>query len=576
MHSDEQSRPADEIANTGARRRHRCAIYTRKSSEEGLEQSFNALDAQREACTAFIESQKHEGWMAVQDRYNDGGLSGGSMHRPALQQLLEDIRSRRIDIVVVYKVDRLTRSLADFAKLTELFDAYEVSFVSVTQAFNTSTSMGRLTLNVLLSFAQFEREVAGERIRDKIALSKQRGMWMGGLPPLGYDGVDRQLVINEKEARKVRLIYASYLESGSIAALKRSLDQQGIVSKRRYFKNGKQSGGKPISRGALYQILRNRTYRGEIAHRGKVHPGNHEAIVDAETWDRVQILLESQCGRKRGSGSSQSQSALLNGLVHDDHGHRLTPTHANKNGKRYRYYVSAPLIRGDKDAQGIRIPAPDLESLVKNAIADHLSDASWIKQTLGQNLNLDQIFQLIQAAENLSGRLAAGEQDLVRSLITDITVAKRVIKLQMDSQAIIKALQTTDQHLEHLSATSDAIELTVEAGPLRCGKQVKLVLGKVESKAGAPDEELITLITDAHRWFNDLKSGKRKTIAEISKRENRALAHVSRSISLAFLAPDIVEMIQNGHQPATLTPEHLKACRPVPLIWQEQRDLLLG
>jgi DNA invertase Pin-like site-specific DNA recombinase len=566
---------ANADASTTAHRRYRCAIYTRKSSEEGLEQSFNSLDAQREACTAFIESQKHEGWVAVQDLYDDGGLSGGSMHRPALQQLLEDIRSRRIDIVVVYKVDRLTRSLADFAKLTELFDAHEVSFVSVTQAFNTSTSMGRLTLNVLLSFAQFEREVAGERIRDKIALSKQRGMWMGGLPPLGYDGVDRQLVINEKEAHTVRLIYDSYLELGSIATLKRSVDQQGIVSKRRRYKDGKEAGGKPISRGALYQILRNRTYRGEIAHRGNVHCGNHEAIIDSGTWGRVQILLEGQCGKKRGSGSARSQPALLRGLVFDDHGHRLTPSHANKKGKRYRYYVSAPLIRGDKNARGIRIPAPDLERLVARSIADRLADASWVKPTLGQNLDVDQTRQLISAAEDISGRLTPADHDLVRSLITDIIVGKRLIKLQLGAQAITRALQMVDPHLTLISPASDPIAVTVEAGPIRCGKQVKLVLGKVETETGAPDTELITLVADAHRWFNDLKSGYRKTIAEIAKRENRALAHVSRTISLAFLAPDIVEMILKGQQPAILTPEHLKACRPVPLIWQEQRALLL-
>src|SRR5688500_2733678 len=288
------------------RQRLRCAIYTRKSSEEGLEQSFNSLHAQRDACEAFINSQKHEGWILLPTAYDDGGLSGGSIERPSLQKLLEDVRHGLIDIVVVYKVDRLTRSLADFAKLTELFEALGTSFVSVTQQFNTSTSMGRLTLNVLLSFAQFEREVAGERIRDKIALSKRRGMWMGGLPPLGYNGIDHQLVVNEAEAETVRFIFQKCLEIGSISDLKRSLEAAGIVSKRRCFGNGREAGGVPLSRGALYQILRNRLYRGEIAHRGEVHRGNHQPIIDADPGAKVQDRLAGESRRKRGMASGAS------------------------------------------------------------------------------------------------------------------------------------------------------------------------------------------------------------------------------------------------------------------------------
>src|SRR5688572_17360723 len=314
------------------RQKLRCAIYTRKSSEEGLEQSFNSLHAQRDACEAFISSQKHEGWGLLPSAYDDGGISGGSMQRPSLQKLLEDVRSGLIDIVVVYKVDRLTRSLADFAKVTELFDAHQTSFVSVTQQFNTSTSMGRLTLNVLLSFAQFEREVAGERIRDKIALSKRRGMWMGGLPPLGYDGVNGELVVNEAEAETVRFIFHHYLEIGSIADLKRSLDAAGVVSKRRRFSDGREVGGVPLSRGALYQILRNRLYRGEIAHRGEVHRGNHQPIVAADLWSVVQEKLAGQSRRKRGVRSGGSQPALLADFAFDGEGNRLTPTYAVKAG----------------------------------------------------------------------------------------------------------------------------------------------------------------------------------------------------------------------------------------------------
>lgn len=509
------------------------------------------------------------------------------MERPALRQLLDDVRAERVDLVVVYKVDRLTRSLTDFVKLTELFDAHNVSFVSVTQAFNTSTSMGRLTLNVLLSFAQFEREVAGERIRDKIALSKQRGMWMGGQPPLGYDGIDRKLVVNDQEAETVRLIFQRYLEVGSIAALKQSLDDQGIRSKRRCYKNGKEVGGAPISRGALYQILRNRIYRGEIAHRGNVYPGNHDAIVDAEIWDRVQEQLQNRSGKKRGRRPSKSEPSLLNGLVFDEHGHRLTLSHANKKGKRYRYYVSAPLVRGDRDAKGIRVPAPDLEDLIIQTIADQLADAAWITQKFGSGLDADHIECLVDVTQSLSSKISNADRhgsrpdsptvtDLLHGLIDTIVVGKRLIELWLDHSGIARAIVAIDQKLTLETDTNEPINIAIDARHMRCGKQVKLIVGEIETERLKPNRDLIALIVDAHRWFEDLKSGRRKTIAEIAKLEKHPLTHVSRSISLAFLAPDIAEIILAGRQPATLTPEHLKACRPLPLEWQEQRDLLLG
>jgi site-specific DNA recombinase len=315
----------------------RCAIYTRKSSEEGLEQDFNSLDAQREACEAYILSQKHEGWAALPQMYDDGGISGGTMERPALQRLLADIKTGKIDNVVVYKVDRLTRSLGDFAKIVEVFDRHRVSFVSITQSFNTTTSMGRLTLNMLLSFAQFEREVTGERIRDKIAASKQKGMWMGGLPPLGYAVADRKLVIREDEAETVRHIYRRYADFGSVRALKQELDAAGILSKRRVDRLGRETGGGPLARGALYLMLQNRIYRGETVHKGASYPGEHEAIVDAELWQTVQALLAENRVERR-TGRQAAEPSLLAGLLHDDAGERMTPTHANKKGTRYRYF----------------------------------------------------------------------------------------------------------------------------------------------------------------------------------------------------------------------------------------------
>jgi DNA invertase Pin-like site-specific DNA recombinase len=582
---------------TDAKRRFRCAIYTRKSSDEGLEQSFNSLDAQRDACEAYVTSQKHEGWVALADQYDDGGFSGGSMQRPALQRLLEDVAKGRVDIVVVYKVDRLTRSLSDFARLTDLLDKHGVSFVSVTQQFNTSTSMGRLTLNVLLSFAQFEREVAGERIRDKIALSKKRGMWMGGLPPLGYDGIDRALVINEPEAATVRLIFRRYLEVGSVAELKRSLDNEGIVSKRRKFGDGKTFGGVPFSRGALYQILRNRLYRGEIAHRGEIHKGNHNAIIDGDLWDQVQNQLVDQSQRKRieaakgthpsgdfSKGVARSPApSPLTGLLFDQAGRRLTASHARKNGKRYRYYVSAPLSRGEKVKDGIRVPAPDLEQLVLGTIIDHLCDAIWLTSLLGDAVDAWDVGALLAGGGAAAHSLARdGQQDQslksCLNFIRVITISRSDITLGLDRLRLLEAINySTDESLPtrpSSDAEGETIEIVVPARFIRSGKQVRLVLGEVTTKNRLPDPDLIRLISDAHRWFEDLCFGRARSIAEVALRDRVAIAHVSRTLPLAFLAPDIIDTILNGRQPPSLTPDRLKRRQSLPALWSEQRAAL--
>ena len=365
--------------NAPARAKLRCAVYTRKSSEEGLEQEFNSLDAQREACEAYVASQRHEGWTALPALYDDGAYSGGTMDRPALQRLLEDVRAGKIDVVVVYKVDRLTRSLTDFAKIVEIFDAKGVSFVSVTQAFNTTSSMGRLTLNVLLSFAQFEREVTGERIRDKIAASKKKGMWMGGLPSLGYDVKERKLLVNEAEAATVRHIFQRYLQLGSVRALRDDLAARGIVSKRRKASDGSPYGGQRFSRGALYLMLQNRIYRGEIVHKGKAFPGEHAAIVDEELWREVQNRLEANRLERR-EGDKAIEPSLLTGLVFDAQGEPMTPTHAAKKGTRYRYYVSRRLIIGGDEGtaadrpHGQRIPASNFEALVTDRVRSLFAD----------------------------------------------------------------------------------------------------------------------------------------------------------------------------------------------------------
>src|SRR5687768_17172788 len=332
-----------EKSSRRAAKRLRCAIYTRKSTDENLEKDFNSLDAQREACAAFIQSQKHEGWTGLPTLYDDGGYSGGTMERPALQRLLVDIEAGRVDVIVVYKVDRLTRALSDFAKLVEVFDRRGVSFVSITQQFNTTTSMGRLTLNILLSFAQFERELIGERVRDKIAASKKKGMWMGGTVPLGYDVKDRKLMVNDSDARTVVDIFRRYLRSKSVRVLGEELFAAGIRSKRRIRPDGTEYGHQRFSQGALYLMLQNRTYRGEATHKGNAYPGEHSAIVDKPLWNAVQaVLAENRVARATGAGTKHP--SLLTGMLFDEAGERLTPTWSVKKGTRYRYYVSTSLV----------------------------------------------------------------------------------------------------------------------------------------------------------------------------------------------------------------------------------------
>lgn len=341
--------------NKVAVRKLRCAVYTRKSSEEGLDQEFNSLDAQRDACEAYIASQKAEGWSLVHDRYDDGGVSGATLERPALQRLLADIEAGRIDVVVVYKIDRLSRALIDFAKLVEVFDRNSVTFVSVTQSFNTTTSMGRLTLNILLSFAQFEREVIGERIRDKFRASRSRGMWMGGHPPLGYDVKDRKLVVNEAEAATVRMIFERFVRVGSATTLARSLTAEDILTKR----------GRPIDRGYLYILLNNRTYVGEAVHKGTAYPGEHQPIIARELWDKVHAILQVSPRKRAANTRGQNTPAPLKGLLFGPDGRAFTPAYTRRGSRLYRYYVSTGVIKRGPEACDVRrVPAAEIEAAV--------------------------------------------------------------------------------------------------------------------------------------------------------------------------------------------------------------------
>src|SRR5258706_2861417 len=383
-----------------------CAIYTRVSTDHGLDQEFNSLDAQYEAASAYIKSQAHAGWTLIRSRYDDGGYSGGSTDRPDLQKLLDDIRSRKIDVIVVYKVDRLTRSLADFAKLVELFDAHGVSFVSVTQQFNTTTSMGRLTLNVLLPFAQFEREVTSERIRDKIAASKRKGLWVGGIVPLGYGTKDRKIVAVEEEAERVRTIFRSYLKLGSLNRLMADLRERGIVTKVRSLKSGRTIGGIPFTRGPLAHFLRNRFYIGEVVFKGEVLPGEQPAILDRELFDAVQAKLNEQRNNHT-VARSESESVLI-GRIYDDRGNRMTPSHVRNGGIKYRYYLSSPLLHGQPGRVGSvrRVPATEVEALVECAVREHLGDSI---ESEGRDLVRNHVVRVEVQADQLAVELKAGK-----------------------------------------------------------------------------------------------------------------------------------------------------------------------
>ena len=548
-----------------------CAIYTRKSSEEGLEQEFNSLDAQRESCEAYIQSQKHEGWKAVRTHYDDGGFSGGNMGRPGLQKLLADIDAGHVQVVVVYKVDRLTRSLADFAKIIETFDTHGVSFVSVTQQFNTTTSMGRLTLNVLLSFAQFEREVTGERIRDKIAASKKKGMWMGGNPPLGYDCEDRKLVVVEKEAETVRHIFRRYAALGCVRRLKADLDADGIISKVRVYETGRRVGGVSIARGALYHMLRNRIYLGEIVHKDESYPGEHDAIVDQEMWEKAQeILATNRVDRRSGSGTQEP--SLLGGLLFDAEGRRLTPSHAKKRGKRYRYYVS----------EGIRLPAHEVENAVTSEIARFLENSGRLIEALATP---DDDVAFSQRLGNLGTaaalRLRDGDPSVsktaIQVFVTRVEVGTKTLTVTCSCSALRQWLidpgATATEKSKQIP--NDAIELTVPFTLKRRGVEAKLVLEPDAPRRNPKiDPALIKVIAKAFAWNKLLIRGDVSSMREIAKRTGFTPPYVRRLFKLAFLAPDIVEAILAGHQPVDLTTQKLTRFPEIPRDWSSQRHAL--
>jgi DNA invertase Pin-like site-specific DNA recombinase len=572
-----------KAATIRTRRVLRCAVYTRKSSEEGLEQAFNSLHAQREACEAYIKSQRHEGWTCLVQAYDDGGLSGATMDRPALQQLLADIQAGKIDVVVCYKVDRLTRSLADFAKIVEIFDQRGVSFVSVTQQFNTTTSMGRLTLNVLLSFAQFEREVTGERIRDKIAASKRKGMWMGGVPPLGYRARDHKLTIIDSEAETVRHIFRRYAALGSVRLLRDELEAQKIRSKRWTSAAGRSWGGKPLARGALYLMLQNRIYRGEIVHRDQSYPGEHMPIIDQELWDDVQAKLAANAVERATGGMAKSAS-LLAGLLYDGEGQRMTPTHAVKKGARYRYYVSRRLITGSrgKVPEGLRIPAGEIEQLVTARIGELLSDPARLSEALaccietaGQQQHLQQ--RAAELAASWSTLPASRLRPMLATVIQRIVVPPERVDIQL-LPSRLGALLLDKSYRPTSTADDDErpIILSAPAQLRRVGRGIKMVIDEAVApgRAAKPDAKLIKLIARAYLFNNRLAESSSEYLADVAQRDRITSSYFTRVLRLSYLAPDITRAILEGRHPRDLTAQKLLAHSRLPLAWPEQRRRL--
>jgi site-specific DNA recombinase len=503
-------------------RRMRCAIYTRKSSEEGLDMEFSSLDAQRDACEAYIKSQASQGWRALPQHYDDPAYSGGNLDRPALQQLLKDIDAGRVDVIVVYKIDRLTRSLADFAKLVEAFDAKSISFVAVTQQFNTTTSMGRLTLNVLLSFAQFERELSSERVRDKVAASRRKGKWTGGTVPLGYDAKDKKLVINKAEAETVRYIFKRYLEVQSFGKLVADLDAKGIVTKRRDTKVKKFNGGIPFTYGPLAYFLKNRVYVGETGHKEKWFPGEHAAIVDRKIFDQVQQLLASQPAARKARRTASE--ALLMGKLYDDRGNRMSPSYSAKNGVRYLFYVSSALLRGRRaDAGSVaRVSAAEIEGAVLAALEQ-------VPATEGAPISIEEIERVVVARDRLV---------LTKVGNSDDDCLNREFKIEWS----MKARDAVSEVKNHQGSESE------------------------------PNEGLVQSVVRAHAWMHSLRDGSYKSIESLAEANQLHPKVVRQALRLAFLSPAVTSAILEGSQPTALSLSQIPKLLPLP--WTEHQRML--
>ncbi len=548
----------------------RCAIYTRKSSEEGLDQEFNSLDAQREACAAYVVSQRHEGWTLVPDSYDDGGISGGHMNRPGLIQLLENVKAGKVDVIIVYKVDRLTRSLSDFAKIVDILDGAGASFVSVTQSFNTTSSMGRLTLNVLLSFAQFEREVTGERIRDKFAASKMKGLWMGGTVPFGYEVKDRKLVVDPDRALILRSIFERYLAIGSVPELVSVLADAGVRTRARIMKSGQHYGGVPFGKGALYGILSNRIYVGEISHKGVWYPGEHDAIVDKDLFDQVQHLLANNRVTHRTKSNARDPS-LLAGMIRDGEDRRMSPRSCRKGDLKYRYYISVddPRLGQPASPRTTRVAAGEADSAITQSITKLFNEPAALVTMLAADASEAQTIQ--KQARALAASLPAMVPSELRQFLqaTDLRVVidGLAISANLDRAQLAQQLGVTlsDEH------GSERLTLPVPQILNRCGNEMRLAIAPKGTDAPSyRDGSLVTLIVKAHQARDHLKGND----APASSTATMGRKHLVRMARLAYLAPDIIKAILEGRQPKSLTARTLLRITDLPLGWADQRTLL--
>ena len=537
----------------------RCAVYTRKSTEDGLEQEFNSLDAQREACEAYVLSQKHEGWSLVPDRYDDGGFSGGNMERPGLKALLTAVDAGLVDVIVVYKVDRLTRSLADFAKIVERLDAKEASFVSVTQAFNTTTSMGRLTLNVLLSFAQFEREVTGERIRDKIAASKKKGLWMGGPVPLGYQVIDRKLVPVPEEAERVRTIMWRYLEIRSAPALIEVLRSEGVVTKIQHRTSGPHRGGIPFARGSLFYLLKNPVYRGKIIHKGKVYDGEHRPIVDEDLWDRVQAQLREKAPpRKR--PKNDRNTALFNGVIADPEGRPVVPTYSTKGTRRYAFYETRKDLARPGDPSATRFQQGAFDRQVVTCIIDLLGDEHGLRR-MANLADASQLRGMFDRAQSLREQLnQVGDiRPALRSLVTAVAIHSDHLELTLDPAALG-------------APDTSSWSLRIPRPTRRPFREAKLRIDGASPNPTA-DPRLVKMMADAFEVQGLVLASPHLSLNQLAKCIGRCRKQMAKLLTVSWLSPLIVEAIADGSQPRSITRTRLLET-PWPIVWSEQEAML--
>jgi site-specific DNA recombinase len=567
------------MSGHGNTRRLRCAIYTRKSTDEGLDQEFNSLDAQHEACAAYVASQAALGWKLVPDRYDDGGISGGTIERPALQRLLDDLRECRIDVVVVYKIDRLTRSLSDFARIVEIFERAEASFVSVTQQFNTTTSMGRLTLNVLLSFAQFEREVTAERIRDKFAASKKKGMWMGGTVPFGYRVENRKLIVHDQEAGIVSFLFRRYLELKSVRALSQeatTIELAAIVPE----------AGSPVRlrsfcRGNLYHLLSNPIYVGKIRHRDQLHEGQHDGIIEPEVFAGVQAILASQAPARK-SAINGTGTHLLSGLVRDENGGLLRSAHTNKKGTRYRYYVSKSKVEGtDPLSAGWRLPAGQLESVVDHQFTQALGDraqlSGWIQEAAGTAVVTTALDRAARLLDDYRSAFPIGKRTMLRRFIHSVEVHPGRLTIIFDVGALIDDLTSgRSSTADPVMSASQQVRIECPFSLRRRGVEQRLVLLDRKARPTHKDDALVSIVLRAHLYLRQLTEGGGRSLGEVAKSNRTDLSEVSRLLPLAFLAPSITEAILSGTQPELLTAQRLSRITDLPLSWALQQSMLTG